>query len=110
MNSDPELAAEFRKYNRLLFGNSLRSDVILFWDALYDTDGNGMDAEIDDRLIPGRFAIRMNTALAGWKNQWRLCLIHEMAHLHLWPYENHGDQWDREIARICKYKSYRKLL
>lgn len=105
MTSDPELLSEFKKYNRLLFGNSLRNDVILFWDAM-----DGLDAEIDDRLIKGKFTIRMNTALAGWKNQWRICLIHEMAHLHLWPYEFHGEAWDREIQRLTKYKSYRKLL
>lgn len=105
MTSDPYLLTEYRRYNRLLFGNSLRSDVILYWDAL-----EGLDAEIDDKLIPGKFVIRVNTALAGWKNQWRICLIHEMAHLHLWPYEKHGEQWDREIVRLTKYKSYRKLL
>lgn len=105
MTSDPELMAEYRKYNRLLFGNSLRPDVILFWDAM-----DGLDGEIDDKLITGKFTIRMNTALAGWKNQWRICLIHEMAHLHLWPYESHGEAWDREITRLTKFKSYRKLL
>ena len=105
MTSDPELRAEFKKYNRLLFGNSLRSDVILYWDAM-----DGLDGELSDEIIPGRFVIRINTAFAGWKNQWRICLIHEMAHLHLWPYELHGDPWDREIRRLTKYKSYRKLL
>ena len=107
MTSDPELLAEYRRYNRLLFGNSLRPDVILYWDSLSEDDA---DAIIDDKLIPGKFVIRVKAALAGWKNQWRLCLIHEMAHLHLWPYQHHGDAWDREIIRLTKYKSYRKLL
>lgn len=110
MTSDPEMAAEFRKYNRLLFGNSLRTDVILFWDALYDSDGNMLDGEIDDKIIKGKFVLRLNTALAGWKNQWRICLIHEMAHLHIWPYQFHGELWDREVLRLTKFKSYRKLL
>jgi hypothetical protein len=109
MISDPEIAAEFRKYNRLLFANKLPTNVIMYWDALYDENGEMLDGEIDDKLISGKFVLRLNTALAGWKNQWRICLVHEMAHLHIWPYEYHGEPWDREIKRLCTYKSYRKL-
>lgn len=105
MTSDPELLSQYRKYNRLLFGGKLRADVILYWDAL-----EGLDAECSDEIIPGSIVIRVNTAFAGWKNQWRICLIHEMAHLHLWPYEAHGEPWDREIQRLTTFKSYRKLL
>lgn len=110
MTSDPELLREYRRFNRLLFGGKLPSNVLLYWDALYDKDGNLLDGEVDDRLIPGQFVIRINTAFAGWKNQWRIVLCHECAHLHIWPYEHHGEPWDREIQRLCKFKSYRKLL
>jgi hypothetical protein len=105
MQSSPDILQEFRRFNRLLFGNSLRHDVLTYWDAL-----DGLDAELSDEIIPGKFVLRINTAFAGWKNQWRILLVHEMAHLHLWPYELHGEQWDREIQRIAKYKSYRRLL
>jgi hypothetical protein len=107
VTSDPELMVEWRKYNRLLFGNSLRNDVILYWDSLSEEEADG---EINDEIIPGKFVIRIKAALAGWKNQWRIALIHEMAHLHIWPYQRHGEQWDREIVRLCKYKSFRKLI
>jgi hypothetical protein len=110
MTSDPELLSEYRRLNRLLFGNSLRSDIFLYWDAMYDDDGGMLDGELSDEIVPGKFVIRINTAFAGWKNQWRIVLAHEMAHLHLWPYEKHGDPWDHEIVRLTKYKSYRKLL
>jgi hypothetical protein len=108
MTSDPELKAAYRRYNRLLFGNSLRPDVITCWDVLEKP--HRLDAELSDEIVKGRFTLRIHEKFKEQKNQWVLLMIHEMAHLHVWPYDRHGEHYDREIERLTKYKSYRKLL
>jgi hypothetical protein len=107
MTSDPELAKAYRRYNRIWFRNRLPSldRVVLYWDSI-----PGLDGECSDDIIPGKWVIRIQTAFAGWSNQWRIVLAHELAHLANWPYEKHGPKFDAEIQRLTKFKSYRKLL
>lgn len=77
----------------------------MYWDAMAELFG-----EVDDELIPGKFAVRINTMLAGWPNLAQIVLLHEMAHIAVWPDETHGAAWDKEMRRLCRFKSYRKLL
>lgn len=112
-HSDPTLRRWYRQFNRQYFGDTLppSDDVVLCWEPVAHCDGEcakvheaGTDRETGD------FIIRIDPAYRMSKNVARLVLIHEMVHVKLWPYVAHGTRFDRELARLCMFPAYRRLL
>lgn len=90
-----QLRRWYRDANQRWFGGKLPDDVDLFWAP---HDGcSGMAWQEGDG-----FVILINPAYALDFHVARLTLLHEMAHLALWPYRKHGPRFEAEMRRLAK--------
>jgi hypothetical protein len=113
-HSDPGLLKAFRKFNKLYFDSSLPEDnVVLCWEP-QDDNASGECARIHEAGVEGRetddFIIRIDPLYRTSHWAWKVILLHECIHVKLWPYVAHGEKFDREIARLGTFRSYRRLL
>ena len=109
MESDKQLKHWFSKYNRKWFNGELPEDTVVIWEPV-----NGCFAETCPiyEVEAGKFIIRMNPSQRGWPSFWKLTLLHEMCHLHLWnehPKHNHGKVFDREMQRLALAGAFHNL-
>ena len=117
MSSDRMLKRWYDRYNREFFGGELPDDVAVFWEACA-AHGETFEIESSVEGEPATIGIRINPACRTiWKGSrqgWaKLTLLHEMAHVKLWPVrglQHHGQRFDQEIQRLCTFRSYRRLL
>lgn len=91
--SDPQLKRWYAKYNRLYFDGQL-PDAAVWWEPLASTYA-------DCNLVEGEWRIRINPSLSGWTAIWKLTLLHEMAHVNLWPNKRHGKKFHEEMMRLA---------
>ncbi len=101
--SDPLLRKWYQTYNRKYFGGSLSDDVTLFWEQSSEVYGDC------NEMPDGDMVIRINPAIMGFTPLWQLTLLHEMAHLKLWPYENHGKPFQVEMLRLAALGALKKI-
>ncbi|HTV07820.1 MAG TPA: SprT-like domain-containing protein [Candidatus Aquilonibacter sp.] len=101
--SDRQLRRWYRDFNRRFFGGCLPSDA----DVLYaPVDGAHGDALVESN---GEFTVRINPACAiDWRIV-RMTLLHEMAHLKLWPYRAHGERFEKEMQRLACAGAFKGL-
>lgn len=112
MDSDPELRRLYRKYNTMFWGGCLTLEAAIFWAPCGAALGLSFLGELDDE-DPGAPIITLDPCIMGLKRFTRQTVVHEMAHLHLWPLGDHiaqhGDVWDREVQRLMTYRAFRKM-
>jgi hypothetical protein len=108
MLSNHKLRRHYAKFNRLYFGDTLPPANVYFsveeieWEI-----GAAADALIDGDNI----RIRINPLYAHDWNTIDIALLHEMAHIKLWPEKvPHGRRFHTEIARLFALGAYRRLL
>jgi hypothetical protein len=111
MTSDPSLKRLYRTLNRRYFAAEL-PDVELWWEPCGKQDG-AHTLPIEGSGNPPELMIRIDPFFMGAPQTTKLKLLHEMVHVKLWPERglaDHGKRFDQEIARLCSFRSYRKLL
>jgi predicted SprT family Zn-dependent metalloprotease len=112
VDSAPDLRRLYLKYNQVLWGGCLPHDVAIFWAPCGKAVGLTFLGSSDDGE-PAPLVITIDPCLMGLKRFARQTVVHEMAHVHLWPLGNiatHGDLWDAEIQRLMTYRAFRKML
>ena len=98
---DRELKRTYSRYNARWFNGELPDDVdILFAPA----DCYGLVRNED-----GGFLLLIDPKYAMDGRMWRMTLLHEMAHLKVWPYKKHGETFQRTMQRLAQLGAFAKL-
>lgn len=97
----PRLTRWYRTYNEKYFNNELPEDIKLLWESHSEHLGT---VRVDEK-----FEIRINPVLAIIPPYARLCLLHEMVHVKLWPSIKHGSKFQAEMMRLALEGAFRKL-
>lgn len=108
MTSDPQLRFWLLRFNELYYGGELPTDRIAVWWEPCGKDAATTRLEDEDEYV-----IRVDPSLTGLLRHAKKDLLHEMAHVKLWPFrklKDHGKRFDAEIQRLCGFRSYRRLL
>ncbi len=101
MVSDKQLAHWYARYNRDWFGGELPLDTIIWWEP--PPGAQGITCPVYE-VMDGKFEILMDQALKGVPDYWKLLLLHEMAHVKLWPTHSrhqHGRVFQEEMQRLA---------
>lgn len=109
MSSDPFLKRWYRIYRTKYFSNALpeSKEVDIFYADLPDLHG---DCETDDDPPEmDEYRIRVDNRYRTDADISRLVLLHEMAHMHVWPYEGHGEKFQQEMLRLAFAGAFRRL-
>ena|ERR1039457_3257383 len=102
MKSHGQLVRIFNRFNVKFFAGEL-PDVGIHYEALGGAYG-------DCDCVDGIFTVRIDPSCGGWSDFLRLTILHEMVHVKLWPYQQHGGKFDSEIVRLMGFKEIRKLI
>lgn len=95
MRSDRQLRRWYRDYNRRYFGGRLPVDTVCYYSTVDHCYG---DCACD---AAGRFTIRVNPDITSRRCSRRFTLLHEMAHVAVWPRRTHGKYFDSEMLRLA---------
>ncbi len=100
MQSDRQLKNWFLKYNRLFFNGELPESTNIHWEPSPGDHASTCPVyEVSDNV----FEIKIDPALKGVIQFWKMTLIHEMIHVALWrkhPKHQHGKLFQAEKDRI----------
>lgn len=110
MASDPTLRRWYMRFNDVFFGGELPLDIPVYWEPATGNLGETFEVENTDEGESPDLAIRLDPCLRFSSMMAKLTLIHEMAHVRIYPYLGHGKPFDAEIKRLCGFREYRKLL
>lgn len=102
MICDRELQRVYRDYNRRWFSNCLPHDVDCFFSPVEDCYGLVQQEN-------GGFILQINPKYAMEGRLWRLTLLHEQAHLSVWPYRRHGEPFQDEMKRLAMAGALKNL-
>lgn len=109
MDSDRQLKRWYAKFNGLWFGGALPVDTVIYWKPLSENVGQLCPIfEIAD----GKFEINIDPRYSGTTWEWKLVLLHEMAHLKLWrknPRHQHGKIFQEEMQRLALAGAFRGI-
>lgn len=113
MTSVPSLRRIYRAMNQKYWDGQL-PDVDVYWEPCGDKDGM-VTREVHPATEgePAELEIIVDPSLKLFPNALRLKMGHEQVHVFTWQLRklaDHGDVFDREIRRLCGYKSFRKLI
>jgi len=61
------------------------------------------------KLDSGEFVIRVNPAVRGWKALRNWVVLHEMAHIHIYPNRNHGKKFQAEMLRLAQIGAFKDV-
>lgn len=92
---DRNLRRWYREANARWFGGALPEDV----DVLYAPYAGCSAVAMRD--AGENFFIQINPAFALDRKMVQLALLHEMAHIALWPYKKHGQRFEDEMLRLA---------
>lgn len=102
--SDAELRRWYRQYNRRWFADELPDDIDVLYAPVDGLCGEVSEGEAGDLIVRINPAYALDTRIA------RITLLHEMAHIKLWPKRNHGTVFQRELQRLAIAGAYKGLL
>jgi len=109
MQSDKQLAHWYAKYNRAWWGGALPEDTILWWEP--PPASHAITCPVYE-VADGKFEIRMDPALKGTPDYWKLLLLHEMNHVALWPRyprHQHGKPFQEAMQRLALAGAMKEL-
>lgn len=102
MVADPVLTRWYKKYNEKFFENRLPHDALVGWNPC---EGDFAEVEKKD----GRFELRINPQYNVAPSVWKMSLLHEMAHVSLYPYKTHGKRFQDEMKRLSELGAFSGL-
>jgi len=92
----------YGSYRTKYFGSSIPEpeNAKVSWDASINQDLLG-DAEV--QVVDGKSVacIRLNPLIRPFRSLYKMVLLHEMAHIKLWPWCHHGKKFDAEMLRLA---------
>jgi hypothetical protein len=100
---DRQLRRWYREANARWFGGRLPDDIDLLLAPHEGCSGVTWQGDADS------FIILINPAYALDKRVVKLVLLHEMAHVALWPYKKHGRLFEEEMLRLAKAGAMKNL-
>jgi predicted metal-dependent hydrolase len=112
MESEPQLLRCYRRFDRLWFNDELPHDILIYYDAIGRSYGDCQQLEGGgawSRTEAGEFIIRVNPSVRGWKAQREWVVLHEMAHIKLYPGTNHGKRFQAEMLRLATVGAFKSI-
>ena len=110
MQSDKQLKHWFAKYNKAYWDGKLPEHTVIYWEPPPGAHATTCPVyEVDF----GQFVIKLDPAMRGDSDVWKIRLLHEMSHLALWskhPKHQHGKLFKAERERIFSLGAYNNLL
>jgi predicted metal-dependent hydrolase len=100
--TDKRLRRWYQTYNRVYFGGKLPTSAIV---CIANVDGC-WGQTFHDGI---RFAIEIAPQNAICVTVAKMTLLHEMAHVNLWPRTTHGPYFEREMQRLALAGAMRGL-
>ncbi len=84
----------YRDYNHRFFGDSLPADALIECVRIEGCWGRAMVSD-------GRPVIHLSPRCRVCRSVAKMTLLHEMAHVKLWPVTTHGPQFQAEMQRLA---------
>jgi hypothetical protein len=109
MQSDRQLRHWYAKFNRLYWNEGLPVNTVLYWEP---SPGNDAITCPVFEVADGCFVIKLDPAIKGEPNFWKMVLLHEMVHVAIWqkhPKHEHGKVFINEKDRIYELGALKKL-
>jgi len=98
----------YRKYNKLYFVNKLNNNPTIIFEHIEGKDEKAAQAYKEKS---GNVEIVLNPFHAHDWNYVRQSILHEMAHISIWPKgKTHNYLFDAEIDRLYQLGAYKGLL
>ena len=107
--SNPQLCRWYSRYREQYFGDRLPPPhcvSLRFEHPEEDQDGCVME----DSEGAGLFHVQIDPALRAFKSLAKIVLLHEMAHVSIWPIRKHGKGFKQVLERLWEAGAYRGLL
>lgn len=99
---DKRMQAWFKKYNKWYWDNKLPNVQVGWANGLSESMAVACTIGVtDDETKHTIFVIYLDPALKPYNNICLLNLLHEMAHVALFPYIQHGKKFDDEMLRLA---------
>jgi hypothetical protein len=107
--SDPELKRWYAYYRKKYFDNRLpeTAEVDIYYAEMPELYGYA-DSD-DDPPEHDHFIIEIERWCIEHPIVAKMTLLHEMAHLATFPYEGHGEPFQKEMLRLAKLGAFRRL-
>lgn len=104
MLSDKQLLRWYREYNRKWFSAALPEDIDILFAPVDDcTVAKLNDCDVQNYVLQINPRYLVDTCMV------RMTLLHEMAHIKLWPYKAHGVRFQQEMLRLAKAGAFKGL-
>lgn len=107
-HSDKRLQRWYREYNAKYFGGELPDEVDTFFGP--SIRDHGMYGFVVDFDHVTEMELCLDHGLIQDDRLAKIFLLHECAHIKLWPYVTHGARFHAEIQRLAALGAYRGLL
>lgn len=108
VKTDKRLQNFFNRANKLYFDGKLPSDTIVSWND--EIPGYGLTVGITDKDTKHTFFhIYIDPEKHVDGRQSRLTLLHEMAHVRLYPDMRHGRRFEQEMIRLAIAGAFKGL-
>jgi SprT-like family len=104
MNSHPQLMRLFRKFNAKYFDGALPEPLIKY-EHITTMKCFGLCDKADEQFI-----ITIDPQWASTRAFRHITLLHEMIHIHIWPYASHGKRFQEETVRLALAGAYKEVL
>lgn len=106
LKQDKRLQRWYEKYNKLYFGSKLPKACVVGWNNELDPGDaaavHGVHFTMaEDGVDWDVVGIHLDAAKHAGAKDARMSLLHEMAHLSLYPYRFHGKKFDMEMRRLA---------
>lgn len=103
LKSHGHLRKLYLNYRTAFFGSDISRDVACAWDvdikSLAETEFIlHEDGELEGEL---EINIKLNPVIRFEPKVYKMTLLHEMAHVKLYPYLAHGKKFDQEMLRLA---------
>ena len=102
--SAKQLKRYYNDYNTRWFGGHLPTNTEVWWEpvdgaiAIVDVDGCGLSFD----ETSDTFMIRINPAIAWSSRQTRMAVLHEMAHMAIYPSPGHGVKFQKTMQLLAR--------
>lgn len=109
LKEDKRLKKYYDNFNRIFFDGKLPRDTRVGWNS--EILGYAYTVGIEDTETKHKFfLIYLDKKKHFDTKQVLLTLLHEMAHIHLYPDMKHGKKFDREIIRLAVRGAFKGLI
>lgn len=107
MDDDRRLQRWYQDFNIKWFGGELPDEVDTFFGpCVHD---HSMYGYVEDFDHVTEFELCLDHNLIKDERLAKMFLLHEMAHVKLWPYVTHGERFQKEMQRLAIIGAFKGL-